>query len=46
MRLDPSKAWSKGQCGGITINYGKSIAKNELRSFDVGYHYYFGEHTY
>ncbi len=44
--LDPSKAWSKGQCGGITINYGKFTSKNEFINSDVGCYYYFGGHTY
>jgi hypothetical protein len=36
MRPDPNKTWSKGQCGGVAIDYGKLTTKNELKSSDVG----------
>ncbi len=45
-KLNPNKTWSKGQCGGITIDYGKSTTKNKLRNFDAGCHCSFGELTY
>ncbi len=46
MRPNPSKTWSRGQCGGITIDYGKSTTRNEFRNVDARCHYYFGKHTY
>jgi hypothetical protein len=39
MRPNPSKAWSRGQCGSIAINYGKFVTEDELRNFDVGSYY-------
>jgi len=35
MRLNPNKTWSKGQCEGVAIDYGKSTTKNEFKSSDV-----------
>ncbi len=46
MRPNPSKAWSKGQCGSIAINYGKFVAKGEFKNFDAGIYFYYKEHTY
>jgi len=46
MKPNPSKAWSKGQCGGVAIDYGKSIIENELMNSDSGCYDYFGKHTH
>jgi hypothetical protein len=35
MKLDPSEACSKNQCGSITINYGEYVVEHEFRSCDV-----------
>ncbi len=44
-RLNPNKAWSKGQCGSIAINYGKFVTEDELKNFDARC-YCLKEHTY
>jgi hypothetical protein len=33
MRLNPGEAWTRCQRGSITIDYGKFVIENELRSF-------------
>ncbi len=43
---NPSKAWSRRQCGGLAIDYGKFITKNELRNSDAGCYYNLEKHTY
>jgi hypothetical protein len=35
MRFDLNKVWSRNQCGGITIDYGKYVAQYELRRYDA-----------
>jgi hypothetical protein len=32
MRPNPSKAWSRGQCGSIAIAYGEFVTEDELIS--------------
>jgi hypothetical protein len=44
MRPNPSKAWSRGQCGGVAIDY--SITENELINSDAGCYYCLEKHTY
>jgi len=46
MRPNPSKTWSKGQCGSVAIDYGKSTTNNKFRSSDAGCYYCLEEHTY
>jgi len=38
--------WSRGQCGGVAIDYGKCITKDEPINNDEGHHYYLGEHMH
>jgi hypothetical protein len=46
MRPNPSKAWSRGQCGSVAINNGKFVIENELRNSNAGCYYCLEEHTY
>jgi hypothetical protein len=41
-RLNPNKTWSKDQCVGVAIYYGKYITKNEPIYNDEGCYYYLG----
>jgi hypothetical protein len=40
MKPNPSKTWSRGQCGSIAINYGKFVAEDELKNSDAGSYFY------
>jgi hypothetical protein len=46
MRLNPSKTWFMGLCGGVAIDYGKSVTKNESKNTDEGHHHYLGKHIH
>jgi hypothetical protein len=43
---NPSKAWSRGQCGSVAIDYAKSITENEFRNSNARCYYYLEKHTY
>jgi hypothetical protein len=45
-RPNLNKAWSKGQCGSIAINYGKFVIKDELKNSYARSYYCLKEHTY
>jgi hypothetical protein len=46
MRPNSSKAWSRGQCGSIAIDYGEFVTEDELRSFDARCYNYLEKHTH
>jgi len=46
MKPNPSKAWSRGQCGSIAIDYGEFVIEGELKSSDARGYDYFEKHTH
>jgi len=46
MRLNPGEAWTRCQRGGIAINNGESVAKDEFRSSDAGVYDHLEKHIH
>jgi len=45
MRIDPSEAWSRNQCGGVALDDGEFVAEDEFRSSNARHYNHPEKHT-